>query len=46
VVSGWLYAWLGGQAFLAMSLLCLAALPVAFSLITAPDRTPEEDAVS
>jgi PPP family 3-phenylpropionic acid transporter len=46
VVSGWLYAWLGGQAFLAMSLLCLAALPVAFSLITAPDRAPEEDAVS
>jgi len=46
VVSGWLYAWLGGQAFLAMSLLCLAALPVAFSLITAPGRTPEEDAAS
>lgn len=26
--SGWLYAWLGPIAFLAMSVLCLAALPV------------------
>jgi MFS transporter, PPP family, 3-phenylpropionic acid transporter len=32
LLSGWLYAQVGGQAFLAMSLLCLAALPVALSL--------------
>jgi PPP family 3-phenylpropionic acid transporter len=46
VVSGWLYAWLGGQAFLAMSLLCLAALPVTFSLITTSGRTAEKDVTS
>jgi MFS transporter, PPP family, 3-phenylpropionic acid transporter len=34
IASGWLYAWLGGLAFFAMSLLCLAALPVTFLLIT------------
>ena len=32
VVSGWLYSSLGAYAFLVMSGLCLAALPVAFSL--------------
>ena len=35
IASGWLYSALGGLAFLAMSLLCLAALPVAFSLLGA-----------
>ena len=33
VASGWLYSSLGAHAFLVMSGLCLAALPVAFSLI-------------
>jgi PPP family 3-phenylpropionic acid transporter len=32
VASGWLYSSLGAYAFLVMSGLCLAALPVAFSL--------------
>jgi PPP family 3-phenylpropionic acid transporter len=32
VTSGWLYAGLGAQAFLVMSGLCLAALPVALAL--------------
>jgi PPP family 3-phenylpropionic acid transporter len=35
LASGWLYSWLGGLAFFAMGLLCIAALPVAFSLISA-----------
>lgn len=37
IASGWLFAWLGGQAFIAMSLLCIAALPVAFSLLRFQD---------
>jgi PPP family 3-phenylpropionic acid transporter len=41
IASGWLYAGLHGLAFLAMSLLCIAALPVGFSLIGA-----EQDAGS
>jgi MFS transporter, PPP family, 3-phenylpropionic acid transporter len=41
IASGWLYSGLGGLAFLAMSLLCVAALPVAFSLLGA-----EQDAGS
>ena len=32
VASGWLYSGLGAQAFLVMSALCIAALPLAFSL--------------
>jgi MFS transporter, PPP family, 3-phenylpropionic acid transporter len=32
LVSGWLYARLGPQAFLCMSLLCLTALPLTFGL--------------
>src|SRR5262245_21072365 len=32
LVSGWLYARLGPSAFFAMSLLCLAALPLTFGL--------------
>jgi PPP family 3-phenylpropionic acid transporter len=35
VVSGWLYSSLGAYAFLVMSGLCLAALPVAFSVRSA-----------
>jgi MFS transporter, PPP family, 3-phenylpropionic acid transporter len=35
LVSGWLYSWLGGLAFIGMGLLCIAALPVAFSLVNA-----------
>jgi PPP family 3-phenylpropionic acid transporter len=46
IASGWLYALLGGLAFFAMSLLCLAALPVAFSLISASDPISAEDATS
>jgi MFS transporter, PPP family, 3-phenylpropionic acid transporter len=41
LASGWLYSWLGGLAFFAMGLLCIAALPVVFSLISA-----EQDAGS
>jgi MFS transporter, PPP family, 3-phenylpropionic acid transporter len=36
-LSGWLYAWIGAQAFIVMSLLCLAALPVAAGLRRADD---------
>jgi hypothetical protein len=28
LASGWLYSWLGGLAFLATGVLCLAALPI------------------
>jgi len=41
LASGWLYSWLGGLAFFAMGLLCIAALPVVFSQISA-----EQDAGS
>ena len=34
ITSGWLYSWLGAQAFFAMSLLCIASLPVTFWLTT------------
>jgi PPP family 3-phenylpropionic acid transporter len=46
IASGWLYAWLGGLAFFAMSLLRIAALPVAHSLITASVPNSEQDAAS
>ena len=39
VASGWLYSSLGAYAFLVMSGLCLAALPVAFSLIAPTVRS-------
>jgi MFS transporter, PPP family, 3-phenylpropionic acid transporter len=32
IVSGWLYSWFGAEAFWAMALLCIAALPVIWSL--------------
>jgi len=35
IVSGLLYSWLGAKAFIAMSVLCLMALPIAFSLANA-----------
>ena len=35
IASGWLYSGLGGLAFLAMSLLCIVAVPVTFSLVSA-----------
>jgi MFS transporter, PPP family, 3-phenylpropionic acid transporter len=35
IVSGLLYSWLGAKAFIAMSVLCLMALPVAFTLANA-----------
>jgi hypothetical protein len=35
IASDWLYSGLHGLAFLAVSLLCIAALPAAFSLIGA-----------
>ena len=41
LASGWLYSWLGVLAFFAMGLLCIAALPVVFLLISA-----EQDAGS
>jgi PPP family 3-phenylpropionic acid transporter len=44
--SGWLYSWVGGQAFLAMGLLCLTALPVALSLVSVSGQTSAEDAAS
>jgi len=34
LASGWLFGWLGGAAFALMSLLCLAALPLARGLRT------------
>jgi MFS transporter, PPP family, 3-phenylpropionic acid transporter len=43
LLSGWLYARYGPTAFLAMSLLCLAALPLAFGLnrlVTGPPAAP------
>jgi PPP family 3-phenylpropionic acid transporter len=46
IASGWLYAWLGGLAFFAMSLLCIAALPVALSLVTASVPNSEQDGAS
>jgi MFS transporter, PPP family, 3-phenylpropionic acid transporter len=39
VISGWLYGAIGGYAFLIMSALCLAALPVASSLRGASKTT-------
>ena len=44
--SGWLYSWVAGQAFLAMGLLCLTALPVALSLVSVSGQTSAEDAAS
>jgi len=35
IASGLLYSWLGSKAFIAMSVLCLMALPIAFSLANA-----------
>ena len=46
LVSGWLYSGLEGMAFLIMSLMCLTALPVAFTLINTSDPIPAEDAIS
>src|SRR5204863_8151690 len=44
IASGWLYSGLGGLAFLAMSLLSLSALPVAFSLIGSEGIAPTAEA--
>ena len=46
LVSGWLYSGLDGMAFLIMSLLCLTALPVAFTLINTSSPISAEDATS
>jgi MFS transporter, PPP family, 3-phenylpropionic acid transporter len=42
ISSGWLYSRLGGQAFLAMSMLCVAALPVALSLLSVSKPTAQD----
>jgi MFS transporter, PPP family, 3-phenylpropionic acid transporter len=39
LVSGWLYARLGPQAFAVMSLLCLAALPISATLRLCPHES-------
>jgi PPP family 3-phenylpropionic acid transporter len=46
VVSGWLYGTMGAQAFLVMSALCLAALPVAISLVNVSSVSAEKAAGS